>query len=221
MLRHLLPESVEMRVDLNAGASLVKIDPGQFQQVVVNLVVNARDAMPKGGILEIRTATENPYDETAARIQQDRSYVALTVEDTGCGIDPGTLDHIFDPFFTTKDLGRGVGLGLSVVHGIAKQSGGTLHVSSKPGAGTTIQLRLPTALPGDVGAPADELSQSNAAVRGSETVLLVEDEEVVRATVREGLQDLGYAVLEADRPSKALELSRGHPEKIRQVLDER
>ena len=146
--------------------------------------------------------------------------MTLAVKDTGCGIDPEALDHVFDPFFTTKGPGSGVGLGLSVVHGIAKQSGGTIHVSSKPGAGTTIQMRLPAALEVDVAVPADEPNQRIAAVGGGETVLLVEDEEVVRATVREGLQQLGYTVLEADRPSSAIALSRGHTGRIHVVVSD-
>jgi CheY-like chemotaxis protein len=176
----------------------------------MNLALNARDAMPQGGRLTIETGNLL-LDETNARqhagIEPGR-FVVLAVRDTGHGMSADTLRHIFEPFFTTKAPGKGTGLGLATVHGIVKQSGGHIGVQSEPGQGTTFKIYLPRA-----DAPEEEAPSAPAATdlpRGSETVLLVEDEASVRELVRECLAALGYTVLEAGGGAAALELSQAH-----------
>jgi two-component system cell cycle sensor histidine kinase/response regulator CckA len=192
MLKRLIGEDVEFTTHLTDFVGCVKADPGQIEQVIINLAVNARDAMPVGGTLTIETANVELGRELAgehARIVPG-SYVMLAVTDDGCGMDESVTQRIFEPFYTTKEKGRGTGLGLSTVYGIVKQSGGYIFVHSEPGHGTTFRAYLPRteeqASP-RTGRPAQ------GPLRGKgEIILVVEDESALRDIVREVLQDLGY-----------------------------
>jgi PAS domain S-box-containing protein len=206
LLQRLIGEHIELSTVLPPGLGRVKVDPGQMQQVIMNLAVNARDAMPQGGKLMIETA-DAVLDEIYARhhtgVQPGR-YVMLAVTDAGCGMDSQTKARIFEPFFTTKEPGKGTGLGLSTVYGIVKQSGGNVWVYSEVGRGTTFKIYLPR-----VEDEADEISaiqDSERKVKGSETILLVEDEEVVRELSQEILRDEGYCVLVASNGKEAIQL---------------
>jgi PAS domain S-box-containing protein len=194
MLRPLIGEDVFLTRDLQPGLGAVRADPTQVQQVVMNLAVNARDAMPQGGRLSLLTRDAG-------------AFVLLAVTDTGCGMTAEVKAHLFEPFFTTKGPGEGTGLGLPTVYGIVKQSGGHIEVESQPGEGTAVRVYLPRA----DGAPAEERPNGEGPLpRGSETVLLAEDEDGVRALVRQVLQAGGYAVLEARDGAEALGLAEQH-----------
>nr|MBI3613131.1 response regulator [Nitrospirota bacterium] len=193
-------------------------DPGQIEQVVMNLVINARDAMPEGGTLTITTDTVD-MDETLAGAVGDvppGSYITLAVSDTGHGMDAETQAHIFEPFFTTKEKGKGTGLGLASVYGIVRQSGGSISVKSAPAHGTTFTIYLPRIA--HSAALAKEPEPISESIGGSETILLVEDEEAVRALVRESLEEAGYCVLEARDGTEALAISARHTEPIHLLL---
>ena len=203
MLGRIVGEQIELAFVPGANLGPVKVDPGQLEQVVVNLVVNARDAMPNGGKLTIATSNVE-LDETYAAQHLavvPGQYVMLSVSDTGVGMDRKTQDRLFEPFFTTKSPGQGSGLGLSTVFGIVKQSHGSVWVYSEPGHGTTFKIYLPRTDRDSVrpALPAPTL-------RGSETILLVEDEAQVRAIVKRTLERGGYAVLSASSPEEALRL---------------
>ncbi len=211
MLRRLIGEDVELAFAPSTTAAVVKADPGQMEQVLMNLAVNARDAMPRGGKLLIETANVD-LDETYARQHvpvQPGPYVLLSVSDTGCGMDAKVLAHIFEPFFTTKELGKGTGLGLSTVYGIVKQSGGYIWVYSEPGRGTTFKIYLPRISERSFG-DIPEVEATPAHHQGSETILLVEDEPSFRELARSSLEKSGYAVLEAPDGPAALKLARQH-----------
>jgi len=204
MLRRLVGEDVELLSVLAPGLGHVKADPGQLEQVIVNLAVNARDAMPTGGKLTIETA-DAEMAETRVRdlatVPAGR-YVMLAITDSGTGMDEETKARIFEPFFTTKEQGKGTGLGLATVYGIVKQSGGFIWLYSEPGHGTTFKIYLPR-----VEGAADALTPpvGTAEVpRGTETVLIVEDEEAVRALAKTALTRKGYRVLEAANGGEAL-----------------
>jgi signal transduction histidine kinase len=206
MLRRIISEDIELVMSLGQGLGRVKADPGQIEQVIMNLVVNARDAMPEGGRLTVATC-EVEIGEGAVGLSPG-SYVTLWVTDTGCGMDAETLSHIFEPFFTTKLQGKGTGLGLSTVYGIVKQSGGHIEVESEAGLGTTFTVYLPR-----VEQPPDTVARSgnsNQLPRGSETILLVEDEETVRKLIRSLLEMCGYTVLEAAGGGEAILLCEQH-----------
>jgi PAS domain S-box-containing protein len=211
MLHRLIGEDIELVVAPAAEAEHVKGDQGQLEQVIVNLTVNARDAMPNGGRLVIETATV-VLDETFARRHPDMSaglYVMLAVSDTGGGISAEIRPHIFEPFFTTKEPDKGTGLGLSMVYGIVKQSGGEILVYSEVGVGTTFKLYLPRVTE-DGAVPTVHSGAGAALPRGSETILLVEDEEEVNDLARECLEGSGYRVLAARHPGQALLMAERH-----------
>jgi signal transduction histidine kinase/DNA-binding LacI/PurR family transcriptional regulator len=211
MLRRLIGEDVELATTLSPSLAPVRADPGQIEQIIVNLAVNARDAMPRGGRLAIETA--NAYlDHAAAEHHINLKagpYVTLTVSDTGVGMDANTQAHLFEPFFTTKPQGRGTGLGLATVFGIVQQSGGNITVASAPGDGTTFRIYLPQSVQA-VDEREPEEVPPRSAWSGSETILLVEDDSGVRRAMRRFLEEYGYRVLEASRGSEALSLCEQH-----------
>jgi len=211
MLRRLIGEDVELRTALSEGLPTVRADPSQLEQVLVNLVVNARDAMPRGGQLVIETECVTLDDAAAGPDQEVKPgrYLLIQVRDTGVGMDAATQARIFEPFFTTKTQGRGTGLGLSTVYGVVKQNGGHIRVESAPGQGTTFRVFLPASdsLPTLAALPLREIGD----LRGHETVLVVEDEELVRGAVRTSLERLGYQVLCASDGDEACILARSHP----------
>ena len=219
MLPRLIGEDIELRFDLNASLGQVNADPGQIEQVLMNLVVNARDAMPAGGLLTVKT--ENV--EFAGRFGHHRMivepgrYVVLSVTDNGIGMDAETQSHIFEPFFTTKEVGKGTGLGLATVYGIVKQSGGSIWVYSEPRDGTTFRIYLPRV--DDVSATGDGESAAQRLVgRGHETILLVEDEDIVRDLAKEILEEYGYAVLTASNGKEGLKVSCEFTQRIDLIL---
>jgi CheY-like chemotaxis protein len=188
----------------------VNVDPGQIEQIVINLAVNARDAMPTGGKLTIETKNvdlDETYNASRPEVRPGR-YVMLAVSDTGCGMTPEIQAHIFEPFFTTKGPGKGTGLGLATVYGIVKQSGGYIYLYSVPGHGTTFKIYLPAVERQSTG---KSLHGVKLMPHGTETILLVEDEDAVRAVSRFALQTFGYKVLEANRPAEAIRLCEQHP----------
>jgi two-component system cell cycle sensor histidine kinase/response regulator CckA len=206
MLQPLMGDDVEIRLALSPSLAHTRADAGQLEQVLLNLAVNARDAMPAGGILTLTTASVEMSGEAAARWEYlvPGPYVTLSVQDTGSGMSPEVQERIFDPFFTTKGPGHGTGLGLSTVYGIVKQTGGHIFVSSEPGGGSTFTIYLPASAPATEPPPAES---AGPAVQGtSETVLLVEDEDLVRQLTREILLRNGYRVLEAADGAEALRL---------------
>ena len=216
MLRRLIGEDVELSTVLNAKSTRIVADPGQIEQVLMNLAVNARDAMPDGGKLMIETANaplRRPAtgDLSATTVE----CVQLTVTDTGCGMSPETLNHIFEPFFTTKQQGKGTGLGLATVYGIVKQSGGHVAVDSEVGKGTQFTVYLPLAFENFSSV---EVNTSAQPQQGSETVLLAEDDDMVRQLTRDILELSGYTVLEAGNGRAAIELAQNHGEPIHLLL---
>jgi nitrogen-specific signal transduction histidine kinase/ActR/RegA family two-component response regulator len=211
MLRRLIGEDIELATTLDPALGPVKADPGQIEQIILNLAVNARDAMPQGGRLTLKTANVT-LDQAYVRQHMGATlgpYVLLAVSDTGVGMDAETQSHIFEPFFTTKGAGKGTGLGLSTVYGIVKQSGGTIWVESAPGRGTTFEIYLPLV---EEAAASGELHPALPAPTpgGSETILVVEDEMSVRKLAAEFLGSNGYRVLEAQDGGEALQVCEEH-----------
>jgi PAS domain S-box-containing protein len=220
MLRRLIGEDVDLRWRPGRDLGPVEMDPGQIEQILTNLCVNARDALPNRGRIEVETEALL-LDEALCAGREDRSpgpYLRLSVRDNGCGMDEGTLSRIFEPFFTTKEPGRGTGLGLSTVYGIVRQNGGFLDVSSEPGRGTTVRVYLPRY--GGTAEPQERSSSSSAPAptRSRRTVLLVEDEPAILRMVSEMLRRLGFDVLAAGTPAEALRLGETHPGAIHMVL---
>ncbi|MBI3607089.1 MAG: PAS domain S-box protein [Nitrospirae bacterium] len=207
MLGRLIGEDIDLVIIPGPSLGRVEADPGQIEQIIMNLAINARDAMPNGGRLTIRTANVEVDEANAAR-HRVGSYVRLAVSDTGTGMDAAVQAHLFEPFFTTKELGKGTGLGLSTVYGIVEQSGGFIGVDSEAGRGTTVEVYLPRVedTPETDHAPA----VTGAALRGSETVLLAEDEATVRDLMDELLRQSGYTVLKARDAHQALLLGERH-----------
>jgi signal transduction histidine kinase/ActR/RegA family two-component response regulator len=216
MLRRVIGEDIELVVSLAAGLGPVKADPGQIEQVLMNLAVNARDAMATGGRLTIETASVDRGTLEAGPSAPGECYVRIRVIDTGCGMDGETLSHIFEPFYTTKAEGKGTGLGLSTVYGIVNQSGGWIAVDSKVGGGTVFSIYLPRA-EGAVEVESRSAPMAQAR-RGWETVLLVEDEDQVRELTREILEQNGYRVFETSNAQGAIEICRGHDGPIHLML---
>jgi CheY-like chemotaxis protein len=213
MIRRLIGENIDLTTRLVAAPSHVRADAVQIQQALLNLVINARDAMPAGGKLII--ATDNTREDVGPAAGVD-TLVTLLVSDTGHGMDAATLGRIFEPFFSTKEVGKGSGLGLATVDGIVAQSGGRIRVASAPGQGTTFTILLPATVADlSLGAPAAEPATSP---RGSETVLLVEDEEALRRLSRRVLAQFGYTVLEAPDGVEALHLAEAYHGPINLVL---
>jgi two-component system cell cycle sensor histidine kinase/response regulator CckA len=213
MLRRLIGEHIELKTALDPALDHIKADQGQIEQVIINLVLNARDAMPQGGKLTIESANVDVDEDYARRHppQLPGSYVHLAVSDTGIGMDADTQARIFEPFFTTKEIGKGTGLGLSTVYGVVRQSGGHIWVDSELGHGTTFKIYLPQTGQGvRAEKPHTGLVTSQ---RNAETILLVEDAEAVRELTRSLLADSGYTVLEAEHPERAIEIAqtyKGH-----------
>jgi two-component system cell cycle sensor histidine kinase/response regulator CckA len=218
MLLRVIGEDVTLNLAPGEPLGSIKADLGQIEQVLMNLAVNARDAMPEGGKIVIETANVE-LDETYARQHpsvKPGSYVMLSFSDTGCGMDAKTMAQIFEPFFTTKEPGKGTGLGLSTVYGIVKQSGGYVWAYSEPTRGTTFKIYFPR-----VDGPAEKLTAPRSDLvfdRGTETVLLVEDEGAVRTLIAELLRGAGYTVLEANGPKAAIEIAEEHRNSIHLVL---
>ena len=208
MLERLISEDVTLVIDLASDLKPVKADPGQIEQVIMNLVVNARDAMPRGGRLKIATRSVDIYGENASATSVQTS-AEIAVSDTGDGMDAETLQKIFDPFFTTKAPGAGTGLGLSTVYGIVTQSGGEIIASSQPLAGSTFRVRLPQ-VEDEVAERSEEVATALPMLDGQGTILLVEDDDGVRELARTVLESAGYRVLEASRASTALEIAEAH-----------
>jgi CheY-like chemotaxis protein len=206
LLARTLGERIPIRVDLAADLWPVLVDPAQLEASLVNLATNARDAMPHGGELTIATANRMLDGEYAAGHAElaPGDYVMIEVSDTGTGIPPEVMARVFEPFFTTKELGKGTGLGLSMVFGFVKQSGGHINVYSELGKGTTFRLYLRRAEPVRVQSP--EQPQAAPAEGGSETILVVEDNDGIRRAVRRQLVQLGYQVIEAETATAALEV---------------
>ncbi len=218
LFRRMIGEDVRLETVLRPLTGRVKADPGQLEQVLMNLVVNARDAMPTGGRLTIETA-DAELDEEHARLcpgVEPGHYVALSVGDTGCGMSEEIKARIFEPFFTTKEPGKGTGLGLAVVHGIVRQAGGHIDVDSKPGQGTTFKVYLPRLE--EQARPGTPPLGVKCPPRGTETILLVEDEEEVRTLTRRVLLGCGYCVLEAPDGETALQVAARHDGPIHLLL---
>lgn len=203
---------------LDPALGHIKADQGQIEQIIVNLIVNSRDAMPHGGEVTIGTANVELDEDYARRHspQLPGSYVELVISDTGTGMDAETQARIFEPFFTTKEIGKGTGLGLSTVYGVVRQSGGHIWVYSELGHGTTFRIYFPhTGQEVRAEKPAAGLSPPR---RSAETILLVEDAEAVRELTRSLLTDSGYTVLEVDHPDKAIEIAQSHKGPIHLLL---
>jgi len=224
MLRRLIGEDVRLEIRHAPDLDRVSADPGQIEQVVLNLAVNARDAMPQGGVLTIATANETRMEPTptAGGTMDPGAYVRLTVRDTGVGMDAEAMEHLFEPFFTTKEVGKGTGLGLSTCYGIIRQSGGDILVQSTPGEGTTFSIYLPGA-----GADSSRTGEGQKPDRepwtpspgsSSVTVLLVEDEDLVRAATERILRAAGCIPIVAAGPAEALRLCESHPKPIDLLL---
>jgi PAS domain S-box-containing protein len=217
MLGRLIGEDVRLILSLSPDAGAISVDPGQFEQVIMNLAVNARDAMPKGGNLTIGTAVVVAGESTAHSQLSIHPgvYVSVTVSDTGTGMSPEVKAHIFEPFFTTKEQGKGTGLGLSTVYGIVKQSGGSIWADSAPGQGCTFRMLFPAVQAEVSASPSAELAES---VFGTETILLAEDEPGVRKFVHQALERCGYTVLDAANGREALACAAAYGRPIHLLL---
>jgi PAS domain S-box-containing protein len=218
MLHRVIGEDIELAFVQGEGLGSILVDPGQMEQVLLNLVVNARDAMPHGGKLTIETSNidlDAAYGGEHLGVEPG-AYVAVTVSDTGAGMDRATQARVFEPFFTTKEHGKGTGLGLSTVHGIVKQSGGHIWVYSEPGKGSTFKIYLPRARAG--AGEGEPLSQGKRTLHGSETILLVEDDEQVRNLAVTVLRRHGYRVLEAASGGDALVITERHRGRVDLLL---
>ncbi len=215
MIVRLIGENIQVRTCLSPDVMPLRVDPVEMERVLMNLAINARDAMPNGGILTIRTETVLPEDHPAFPERPFKSgpYVLVSVEDTGCGMDEATKSRVFEPFFTTKPVGRGTGLGLSTVYGIVKQSAGMITVDSQPGNGTTFRIYLPS-----IDAQVEQAAIPESPKSGSENILLVEDEDAVRDITAQGLERLGYHVISARDAVAAKQICAAHSNPIDVLL---
>lgn len=207
LLRSTLPKMIDIRLQLGSGLHSIKADPAQVEQIITNLCINARDAMPEGGEL-ILTTKRVVFDESFCKNHLGATpgeYVCMSISDTGSGMDAETLEHIFEPFFTTKEVGRGTGLGLAIVYGIVKNHRGYISCDSKPGQGTTFGVHFPAVQEVQSG-PSLELPDSQKQLGGNETLLLVDDEELILESARELLEPYGYKVLTANQGEEAISL---------------
>lgn len=209
MLSTLPAQQVQLMLTPSPQPLPVEVDPGKIEQVIMNLAVNACDAMPSGGVLKIKTSQVSKPDRANGAKSASTTYALLEITDTGCGMDAETMAHIFEPFFTTKPIGKGTGLGLSTVYGIVKQSGGQIEVESVPGEGATFRVYLP--IVEQAVSPRKAPKVSSPVMTGSETVLLAEDQSPIRTVLREFLESKGYTILEAGDGTEALELAARHP----------
>ena len=219
LLRPLLGEDIEILITSRSSAVVIEADPGQLDQIVINLAVNARDAMSRGGKFILETGLVK-FDETFAEQHQSMTagdYVLLAVSDTGAGMDEATMSRVFEPFFTTKELGKGTGLGLATVYGIVKQNAGHIMVYSEPGQGTTFKIYLPSA-EHKIGLASKSEVETISPKRPGATILLVEDDEMMRSLTRQLLQEHGYTVVEANDGKSALEWVASHPGPIDLLL---
>lgn len=218
MLRRLIGEDIDLKTALDPALGCIEADQGQIEQVIINLVVNARDAMPLGGRVTIETANVDLDEDYARRHppQLPGSYVLMAISDTGTGMDAETQARIFEPFFTTKEVGKGTGLGLSTVYGVVRQCGGHIWVYSEPGHGTAFKIYLPRT--GQRAGARKPHASLVASQRNTETILLVEDAEAVRELTRSLLADSGYTVLEAEHPEKAIEIAQNYHGHIHLLL---
>lgn len=219
VLQGLVGERVQVEFQLDPDLGRICVDPGQIEQVLMALTLNARDAMPQGGQLRLRTknVATLPPALSADRPLAATDYIQLTVADTGHGMDPDTLAHLFEPFFTTKDVGEGTGLGLATVHGTIRQSQGFIAVESELGKGTVFRIFLPAASPAPR-PPVPPGPPGQACPKGTETILLVEDEHLIQSLVRHQLETSGYTVLGGTRAREALELAETYPHPIHLLL---
>jgi two-component system, cell cycle sensor histidine kinase and response regulator CckA len=210
LLKRLIGEDIELLVILNPAVGSVEADPGQLEQIIMNLAVNARDAMPAGGKLTVETSNVEFDENYAAHNPHTRPgpHAMIVVTDDGCGMDAKTKSRIFEPFFTTKGFGKGTGLGLATVYGIVKQNGGSIRVDSEPDIGTTFKIYLPCVAPVlEIALPSDE--QENVE-RGEQTVLIVEDDAALLEVTHRSLMEIGYEVLVAGSPAEAINISESH-----------
>ena len=221
MLRRLVFENIELVVSPTPATGLIRIDPTQFEQILVNLIVNARDAMVQGGKLTIETADvrlDPAYQQRHLPVVPGH-YVMLAVSDTGAGMDAATRHRIFEPFFTTKGAGKGTGLGLATVYGIVKQSDGYIWVYSEPGRGTTFKIYLPRVMHG-AASPKGLATEHLALTRGWETIFVVEDDEGLRRLARRALESSGYRLLEAGNPREAVQTASEYAGPIHLLLSD-
>jgi two-component system cell cycle sensor histidine kinase/response regulator CckA len=218
MLRRLLGDDIDLRI-VCGSEGFVRADPVQTELVILNLAINARDAMPGGGVLTIETAQAelDPAHENWQTAFAPGSYVTLSVRDTGSGMDDHIKEHLFEPFFTTKEFGKGTGLGLSTVYGIIRQSGGYIRVESEPTHGAVFKTYWPQA---DQSSEPEPRENSSAILSGSETILVVEDESAVRKLMCATLRKAGYTILEAPNGTQALSLCASYPDPIHLVISD-
>jgi PAS domain S-box-containing protein len=218
MVRRVIGEDVQLTTNLDPALEAVKVDPGQLGQIIMNLAVNARDAMPTGGHLTIETSnvTLNEIAAAATPTPKPGHYVLLAVSDSGMGMTPDVKARLFEPFFTTKALGKGTGLGLATVYSIVQQSAGFIAVHSEPERGTVFQIYFPVAAP--TAPPTHSGIDSRTLARGTETILLVEDEDAVRSMIRLVLERAGYSVLATNGGAEALRIAAEHPAPIHLLI---
>jgi two-component system cell cycle sensor histidine kinase/response regulator CckA len=217
LLKRLLGETIRLEVSHGRNLGTVRADPGQLEQVIVNLAVNARDAMPDGGALTIQTFAMGQADvrKLGIEIMPVTEYTALKVTDSGVGIPPDVITKIFEPFFTTKEVGKGTGLGLSTVYGIVKQTGGFIFAESEPGRGTSFVIYLPVhEAPASAVVARQQAKEASPELWGTGTILLVEDEAMVRAVAERALSRQGYKILTATNGEEGLEMLEATDEPI-------